>query len=75
MKFLGTIIQERFAPGSKSERPAIFLQTDAERILLRRKDGNSMLDPTLMTLIGVSVEVEGVVHQNVLIAEVIRRSN
>lgn len=73
MKFLGTVIADTFAAGSKSERQAIFLQTQNGRLLLRREGGNAMHDQSLQQWIGASVEVDGEVHQNVLIAREIRK--
>jgi hypothetical protein len=73
LKIVGTIIAEDFATGSKSQRRAVFLQTEKDRLLLRRAGENAMHDPTLEAMVGQSVEVDGEVHRDVLIATQIRK--
>lgn len=73
MIVVGTVITSRFAPGSKSEREAVFLQTETGKLLLRREGGNALHDPELAGWVGAGVAVEGVIHQGTLIAKSIRR--
>lgn len=65
----GRVAQGPFARGSKSEHVAVFLQTRAERYVLRRRDGPSYADPALQSLIGCDVECDGIIVSYVLIAD------
>ncbi len=59
MKFRGRVVRAPFGVGSKSERQAIWLETDDDRYVLRRKGANAFSDPQLDKLVGCELEVEG----------------
>jgi hypothetical protein len=60
MRLRGTVTQRTFAKGSKSERPGVFLDTDAgESFLLQRLEANPFRDPELEDLIGQRIEATG----------------
>jgi hypothetical protein len=48
----GTVRKRLVAPGSKSEREAVVLETDAGSYVLRRRGGNPFRDPELEKLVG-----------------------
>jgi len=57
----GLVTRRRVAPGSKSERDAVVLDSDnGQTYLLRRKDGPAFGDPQLDNLVGRSIAAEGV---------------
>jgi hypothetical protein len=57
----GKVVQRFYAKGSKSERMAIFLETDDGELMLRRRGGNAFHDPELVGLVGETIECMGVV--------------
>ena len=57
----GRVVKELFAKGSKSEREAVFLESDKGRFVLRRQDGNPFHDPELEKLVGKIIRGRGVV--------------
>jgi hypothetical protein len=60
MRLRGTVTQRTFAKGSKSERPGVFLETEAgESFLLQRLEGNPFKDPLLEELVGKRIEANG----------------
>jgi len=59
MEFKGRVIKEVFAKGSKSERPAVLLDTGSERYVLRRQGGNPFSDPALDKLVGKTISASG----------------
>jgi hypothetical protein len=60
MRLRGTVTQRTFAKGSKSERPGVYLDTDAgESFLLQRLDANPFRDPALEELVGKRIEANG----------------
>ena len=64
----GRVAEGPFARGSKSERSAVFLETNTARYVLRRRDGPTY-DEALRALVGCNVECDGVVVSYVLIAD------
>ena len=68
----GHVVEGEFARGSKSERIAVYLQTQETRYVLRRRDGPSFADKTLQELVGCDVECDGVIVSYMLIADRIR---
>ena len=59
MEFTGRVIKEIFAEGSKSERPAVILDTGKKRYVLRRVGGNPFEDSTLNKLVGKDITATG----------------
>lgn len=75
MKVSGRVVKKVFAEGSKSERPAIYLVSDEQEYLLRRRGGNPFHDPELENLVGRRVRCRGELHGYTLIVtsyEIIR---
>ncbi|MGH9276593.1 MAG: hypothetical protein ACRD12_00560 [Acidimicrobiales bacterium] len=58
----GTVTRRLVAPGSKSEREAVVLDTGADQYVLRRIGGNPFSDPQLEELVGRNVRAIGEVH-------------
>ena len=58
----GRVSRQLVAPGSKSEREAVVLDTDAGQFVLRRVGGNPFADPQLDDLVGKTVRAVGEVH-------------
>lgn len=66
----GVVVCDRIGAGSKSERIAVLLQTDAARFVLRRASAHAFSDPELQRLVGQTVLVSGhLVAGNTLIAD------
>ena len=63
----GTVARRVVAPGSKSERQAIVLETSEGELVLRRQGANPFHDPELERLVGHRVRAEGKVHGHTLI--------
>jgi hypothetical protein len=58
----GIVTQAVVSPGSKSERQAVVLDTDDQRYVLRRPDGNPFKDTVLDSLVGKRLRAVGDVH-------------
>jgi hypothetical protein len=58
----GKVTRDTFAKGSKSERPAVFLETPQASYVLRRAGGNAFMDPALDELVGKTITVCGELH-------------
>lgn len=58
---LGTVIQKRFAQGSKSDHEAIWLDCGDIQYVLRRPGGNPFADAELSALIGKRIRAQGTV--------------
>jgi hypothetical protein len=68
IKLHGQVVRERVDLGSKSERSAVLLRaTDGKSYVLRRKDGPAFGDTSLDTLVGSSIDVEGLTVGSTLI--------
>ena len=58
----GMVVKRTFSAGSKSEHPAMYLQTDAgEAYVLRRSGGNPFSDPVLQQLEGKRIRATGAI--------------
>jgi len=62
MERIGQVICKPFASGSKSERPAVMLQTGEGEYVLRIQGGNPFHDPRLEELVGKRIVARGEVH-------------
>jgi hypothetical protein len=58
----GNVVRKQVAQGSKSERPAILLQTDEGEYVLRIQGGNAFHDPRLEQLVGKRIRARGQLH-------------
>ena len=67
MKLRGTVIRRTFGRGSKSEHPAILLETPEGTFRLRRPDGNPFRDPVLDELVGRDIAAEGTLDDAVFL--------
>lgn len=72
MELTGKVIQKKFAPGSKSEHDAIYLETDSGDYQLRRLGGNPFSDPELIKLAGKKITATGVLNQRLFIANTLK---
>ena len=66
MQIKGRVIREVVAKGSKSERPAVLLDTGTTLYVLRRPGENPFNDPTLDALVGKDISATGNVNGNTL---------
>ena len=55
-RFVGRVVEEPVARGSKSEHSAVQLVTAAGKFVLRRPGGNPFRDPVLEGLVGKQIE-------------------
>jgi hypothetical protein len=67
MQFQGKVIRHQLGLGSKSEHPAVVLQTPQGLLKLRRPGGNPFQDPELEKLVGREIAVDGEIHQGQLL--------
>ena len=65
----GHVTAGPYAQGSKSARHAVYLDTDADRYILRRKTGPVFGDAELQQYVGCEVECDGFVVETTLLAE------
>lgn len=65
----GRVVREVAAHGSKSERAAVFLETNRGRLVLRRKGGPAFGDADLERYVGRQVECDGFLVGDTLLAE------
>lgn len=63
----GRVVKHLAAKGSKSERQAIFLETDEGSFVLRRRGGNPFFDPVLEKLVGKTIRCRGILTEHTLI--------
>ncbi len=66
---VGLVTRGPFATGSKSERDAIWIETDEGRFILRRKDGPAFGDRSFDGFIGQRVSCDGFIIGYVVLAE------
>ena len=71
----GRVTQGIYGEGTKSERVAVFIKTDDNRYLLRRKIGPAFDDLELKQYIGHEVECDGFLIGTTLLAERIEIAN
>lgn len=69
----GRVTKGRYAPGTKSEREAVFIETGSERYVLRRKDGPAFADGALERYVDHTVACDGFVLGTTLLAERIEK--
>ena len=62
MERSGNVVRKQVAQGSKSERPAILLQTDEGEYVLRIQGGNPFHDQRLEQLVGKRIRARGQIH-------------
>ena len=60
--YCGQAVKRIFGAGSKSERPAVMLQTRDAEYVLRIQGGNPFHDPRLEELVGKRIVARGEVH-------------
>lgn len=65
-QYIGDVVREPFATGSKSERPAVLLRTRFGDFVLRQSGSRPLVDPELDALVGKRLRVRGVVHRHTL---------
>jgi len=65
----GTLVSGPFGTGSKSERDAVWLEAPGQRLVVRRKDGPTFGDRTLVAHVGKRVRCDGFVVGHTLLAE------
>ncbi len=68
----GRVTLGLYAKGSKSEREAVFVDTEKGQFILRRKSGPAFADATLNGFVGQTVECDGFLVGTTLLAEHIR---
>jgi hypothetical protein len=68
-KLRGLVTKAPYAKGSKSERHAVFLETESARYVLRRKKGPVFADKKLKRFVGHTVECDGFLLESTLLAE------
>lgn len=65
----GHVTQGIYAKGTKSEREAIFIETEKNRYLFRRKKGPAFNDAQLKQYVGHMVECDGFLIDTTLLTE------
>jgi hypothetical protein len=72
----GHVVCQTVSPGSKSERNAVVLVTPSgETYILRRQGGPAFMDPALSSLVGHSIEADGLATSGTLIMRQWRRTD
>ena len=66
---VGRVVVGDFGAGSKSARPAVWIETSGERLVLRRKEGPSFGDRQLDKYVGKRVKCDGFITGYTLLAE------
>jgi len=56
---VGTVVQKRFAAGSKSDHEAVWLECKDKQYILRRPGSNPFSDPELTALVGKRIQARG----------------
>jgi len=69
---VGLVSRGRYGLGSKSEREAVFLDSDRGRFLLRRKTGPAFGDTEFDRYVGTQVECSGFLIGSTLLVDTIR---
>ncbi|HMH32619.1 MAG TPA: hypothetical protein VK543_06285 [Puia sp.] len=65
----GKVVLKKFAPGSKSEHDAVYLECGEGSFVLRRMGGNPFHDPELHKLVGKQITATGIVNQSLFLAK------
>ena len=63
----GRVTKHLASKGSKSERQAVFLETDEGSFVLRRRGGNPFVDPVLDQLVGKTIHCKGILTEHTYI--------
>ncbi|HEV8428233.1 MAG TPA: hypothetical protein VGQ41_10070 [Pyrinomonadaceae bacterium] len=63
----GRVTKHLTSKGSKSERQAVFLETDDGSYVLRRRGGHPFVDKVLDSLVGKTIHCKGILTQHTLI--------
>jgi hypothetical protein len=71
----GHVTLGSYGLGSKSEHEAVFIDTGEARYVLRRKGGAAFADANLKRFVGQTVECDGFLLGDTLLAERITRFN
>ena len=58
-EFCGRVIKKQVAMGSKSEREAVYLESNGREYVLRRRHGNPFYDQELEKLVGKTIRTVG----------------
>jgi hypothetical protein len=66
MTLRGRVERRRVARGTKSEREAVVLVTNAGAYVLRQRGGHAFEDPALDALVGRELEFDGELHDATL---------
>ena len=66
VEFIGQVIKHLTAKGSKSERRAVFLETENGSYTLRRRGGHPFFDPVLEKLVGKTIQCKGILTEHTL---------
>jgi hypothetical protein len=63
----GQVTKHLTSKGSKSERQAVFLETEKGSYVLRRRGGHPFVDRVLNDLVGKTIHCKGVLTEHTLI--------
>ena len=63
----GRVTKHLKSRGSKSERQAVFLETEEGSYVLRRRGGHPFVDEVLDNLVGKTIHCKGVLTEHTLI--------
>ena len=63
----GRVTKHLTSKGSKSERQAVFLETEERSYVLRRRGGHHFVDKVLDNLVGKTIHCKGVLTEHTLI--------
>jgi hypothetical protein len=69
IELTGKVIIKKFAPGSKSEHDAVFLETEKGCYKLKRPGGNPFRDPELDRLVGKEITARGTINEYLFIID------
>jgi hypothetical protein len=67
VELTGTIVQKKFAEGSKSDHDAFYLKTNTGDYRLRRLGGNAFADPELKKLLGQKITMKGILKNTLFL--------
>lgn len=67
--YVGDVVRQPFAKGSKSEREAVVLSTRYGDFVIRREEGHPFFDSALEDLVGKRIRAYGIRHRHLFIVE------
>ena len=70
----GKVVMKKASEGSKSERNAVFLQTENKSYVLRKMGGNPFKDTSLEIFAGKSITATGILDRNLFLAKEIKEN-